>query len=110
VAYEGGQHLVGVYGAENNERLTARLQAANRHPRMGQIYARYLAAWQRAGGDLFCHFSSVSRWSKWGSWGLLEYSDDRLADAPKFLATTRWARQLGQPVLDFGSAAPGGGP
>jgi hypothetical protein len=98
VAYEGGQHLVGVGGSENNTTLTALLQAANAHPRMGGIYEKYLDAWVREGGDLFCSFSSVSRWSKWGSWGLMQYYDDDPAKSPKFAATMRWARKLGQPV------------
>lgn len=98
VAYEGGQHLVGVGGGENNETLTALLQAANRHPRMAKIYEKYYQAWEDNGGDLFCYFSSVSRWSKWGSWGILEYFDDDPEKSPKFVSTMAWARKLGQPV------------
>jgi hypothetical protein len=90
LAYEGGQHLVGVRGGENNQKLTALFAAANRSERMGTIYTEYLTAWQQAGGDLFCHFSSVSPWSKWGSWGLLEYYDEDEAQSPKFMAVMRW--------------------
>jgi hypothetical protein len=97
-AYEGGQHMVGVAGGENNEALTALFFKANAHPRMGEIYDQYYEAWTRAGGDLFCYFSSVGRWSKWGSWGILQHYDDDPAAAPKFLATMRWARQRGQKV------------
>jgi hypothetical protein len=96
VAYEGGQHMVGILGAENNEQLTKLLLAANAAPRLGSIYDRYFAAWQRAGGDLFCYFSSVSSWSKWGSWGLLQFLDDDRKASPKWKATMRWARKLGQ--------------
>ncbi len=99
IAYEAGQHLVGVGGAENNEKLTQLLLAANRHPRMGEIYRKYYDAWEAIGGDLLCHFSSVSRWSKWGSWGLLEYFDEDESASPKFLATLRWAHRLGQRVV-----------
>ncbi|MCZ7600602.1 MAG: hypothetical protein M5U09_26715 [Gammaproteobacteria bacterium] len=67
VAYEGGQHLVGVAGGENNDALTKLLQAANRHPRMEGIYQRYFDGWRAAGGGLFCYFSSVGSWSKWGA-------------------------------------------
>ena len=35
MAYEGGQHMVGVIGGENNEAMTRLFQEANRHPRMG---------------------------------------------------------------------------
>lgn len=96
VCYEAGQHLVGVQGAESNEALTRLLHAANSHPRMRDIYRRYYAAWEAAGGDLLCHFSSVSRWSKWGSWGLLQFDDDDPRQSPKFEATIEWARQRGQ--------------
>jgi hypothetical protein len=98
VAYEGGQHMVGVGGAENNEDLTQLLHAANAHPRMGKIYDEYLAAWTKEGGDLFCNFSSVGRWSKWGSWGVLQYHDDNPAQSPKFMALLRWAKARGQAV------------
>jgi len=72
LAYEGGQHLAGHGGAENNEALTKLFHAANRHPRMKQLYLRDYANWNEAGGDLFAVFSSVGRYSKWGSWGQLE--------------------------------------
>lgn len=98
VAYEAGQHLVGIGGAENHEPLTRLLHAANAHPRMGDLYTRYFAGWERTGGDLLCHFSSVGAWSKWGSWGLLQYADDEPRQSPKFMAAMRWARKLGQPV------------
>ena len=76
IAYEGGQHLVGVGGGENNERMTELFLAANRHPRMGDLYRRYYDAWRRIANDLFCTFSSIGGWSKWGSWGLAEWFDD----------------------------------
>ena len=98
VAYEGGQHMVGVTGGENNERVTALFHAANAHERMGGIYRKYLGAWTQAGGDLFCYFSSVGAWSKWGSWGVMQYYDDDPAKSPKFMAILRWAKSCGQPV------------
>ncbi len=98
VAYEAGQHLVGVAGAENDDALTALFSAANRHPRMGALYARYLEGWKAAGGDLLCHFSSVARTGKWGYWGLLEYFDDEPSKSPKLVALLSWARGLGQAV------------
>ncbi len=96
VAYEAGQHLVGIHGAENNERLTELFMAANAHPRMGDIYRRYLNAWVQVGGDLLCHFSSIARWSKWGCWGLLQFYDEDSQTAPKFQAVADWAKQLRQ--------------
>lgn len=98
VAYEGGQHMVGIQGAENNEKLTKLLHAANGHPRLEKLYDEYLAAWKEEDGDLFCYFSSVSEWSKWGSWGLLQYYDDDPARSPKAKAVFRWARSQGQVI------------
>jgi hypothetical protein len=90
--------MVGVAGGENNEQMTTLLHRANAHPRMGKIYDRYYAAWTKAGGDLFCYFSSVGRWSKWGSWGILQYYDEDPSKSPKFMSTLRWAKSRGQPV------------
>lgn len=98
VAYEGGQHMVGVGSVTNNATIAQLFHAANRHPRMGEIYAKYFDAWTAQGGDLFCYFASTSSWSKWGSWGILEWFDDDPGKSPKFMATMRWAKQCGQPV------------
>ena len=89
VAYEGGQHLVGTRGAENNEALTERLIAANRSPRMGAAYARHLEIWAENGGGLYAVFSSVTAPSKWGSWGLLEAENQSPAEAPKWQAVEK---------------------
>jgi len=99
-AYEGGQHLVGVQGGENNDAMTKLFHEANRHPRMGAIYRKYYDAWKESGGDLFCVFASVGNWTKWGSWGLAEYYDERPADVPKYQETLAWAKVQGQPVVD----------
>jgi hypothetical protein len=93
LAYEGGQHMVGVAGGENNAQMTRLFQEANSHPRMGQIYDQYYQAWTDTGGDLFCYFSSVGRWSKWGSWGILQFYDDDPEKSPKFMSTMRWGRR-----------------
>lgn len=96
VCYEAGQHLVGIYGAENNEHLTELLHKANRDPRMGEAYTEYYRAWEQVGGGLLCNFSSVGVWSKWGSWGLAETMDQKPDSIPKFKATLDWAQSLGQ--------------
>ena len=50
IAYEGGQHMVGVAGGENNETMTALFHAANAHERMGELYDAYYQAWAETGG------------------------------------------------------------
>ena len=98
IAYEGGQHMVGVGGAEDNQAMTDLFHRANSHPRMGAIYRKYFDAWRSAGGDLFCHFSSVGNWSKWGSWGVTRYYDDDPRETPKLMAIMDWAKSCGQNV------------
>jgi hypothetical protein len=93
IAYEAGQHLVGVAGGENNEAMTKLFLAANRHRRMGGIYTKYLDAWKQSGGDLMAIFSSTGRWSKWGSWGLTEFMEETEQDQPKLKAVMEWNRK-----------------
>ncbi|MCS7090175.1 MAG: hypothetical protein RMN51_03885 [Verrucomicrobiota bacterium] len=105
IAYEAGQHLVGIQGAENHETLTRLLIAANRHPIMGELYQVYLNAWlQVAGGDLCCLFSSVTAPSKWGSWGLLEGATQ--TSSPKYDAVLAWNHANLRPVSDRARRGP----
>jgi hypothetical protein len=91
LAYEGGQHLSGHGGVENNDAITAKFLAANRDPRMHDIYLSYLEGWKNAGGGLFFHFNSVETYSKWGSWGALETLGGDWAAAPKYSALVEFA-------------------
>jgi hypothetical protein len=86
VAYEGGQHLVGHGGAENNKQLEELFHAANRHLRMKQLYLEYLSGWKQNSGTMMAIFSSMGRYSKWGSWGLMEYHGQPVTEAPKYQA------------------------
>ncbi len=98
VAYEAGQHLVGVAGAENNDKLTQLFLQANQDKRMGEVYVQYLDAWQAIGGDLICLFNSTEKWSRHGSWGLLQDYNEPAIASPKFKAVMDWAKAQGQPV------------
>lgn len=95
VAYEGGQHLAGYGGAENNEALNALFMAANRSLRMTEIYLQYLNAWQDLGGGLFMAFNDAAQPSAFGSWGALEYINQDPSQAPKYLALTQFIDELG---------------
>ena len=86
IAYEGGQHLVGHGGAENNKTMEQLFHTANRHPRMKQLYLEYLAGWKENGGTMMAIFSSTGRFSKWGSWGIMEYHGQPTTEAPKYQA------------------------
>ena len=76
-AYEGGQHLTPPGGVDDPAWLRL-IVAANRDPRMGRAYARHLADWRAAGGQLFVWFNHMAVPSQAGAWGLKEsqFSDD----------------------------------
>ncbi len=82
LAYEGGQHLAGHGGVQNNQTITDLFIEANRDPRMGELYKEYFANWYQQGGGLFMNFSDVGIPSKWGSWGSLESIDQD--SSPKY--------------------------
>ncbi|WP_449420759.1 cellulose-binding protein [Phormidium nigroviride] len=73
VAYEGGQHIVGIQGNENNEKLTNFFIELNRRPEMYELYTKLLENWKEAGGTLFMQYLDIGLPSRWGSWGALEY-------------------------------------
>ncbi len=88
VAYEGGQHLVGVGGVENDQELTDFLLELNRRPEMQDLYTKLLDGWKQSGGTLFNHFVDVATSSKWGSWGALESVAQ--STSPKYAALTNF--------------------
>tara|TARA_R110000851_G_scaffold229758_6_gene382495 strand:+ start:1 stop:1467 length:1467 start_codon:yes stop_codon:yes gene_type:complete len=81
IAYEGGQHLVGVGIHVNNDVLTSSLIAVNKDSSMEGIYSEYLDLWRENGGKLFVHFLDCESYSRWGSWGAREYQGQ--SNAPK---------------------------
>ena len=90
LGYEGGQHLVGVGLVVNNEAVTELFVSANRDPRMGQLYRRYLDDWQTAGGALLMHFSDIATPGRYGSWGALERVQE--SRSPKYDALKAYQR------------------
>jgi hypothetical protein len=94
IAYEAGQHLAGHGGAENNDQLTQRFHAANRHRAMRDLYRQYLFDWNHVGGGLCCIFASMGNYSKWGAWGLLEHGEQDLQTAPKYVAVREYLDAL----------------
>lgn len=104
ITYEAGQHLTPLSGpgtschdwSENPAcppyRAIQNLYiAANRDPRMGELYDDYLAAWRQAGGRLFIHYSAVFLPSgQYGSWGAKEAVTQPDATAYKQQALLRF--------------------
>ncbi len=87
LAYEGGQHLVGYKGVQDNNTIMNLFIAANRDPRMGILYQDYLAKWNQLGGGLFMNFNDISNPARSGSWGTLEnlgYTPNANITNPKY--------------------------
>ncbi|MFO1493401.1 MAG: hypothetical protein U1F26_01930 [Lysobacterales bacterium] len=89
ISYEGGQHLdVTVNG--NATGIRDLMLAANRDPRMGSAYARYLDGWRNLGGQMLMLYASHSSSS---GFGMLEYELQPLSDQPKLAAVHQWIEQ-----------------
>ena len=88
LAYEGGQHLVGIGNVQNDVRVTNLFVTANRDPRMGDLYTSMLGNWRDAGGGLFMHYASMGQFGKYGSWGALENMGQ--LSSPKYDALIRF--------------------
>jgi hypothetical protein len=105
VAYEGGQHLVDWDTRQVDQAPNPLLYAANRDPRMGELYLEYLREWDKAGGKVFVLFSAPRIYSWYGSWGLKEHISQSRNEAPKFdaaltyLTETRKTRALAKQQL-----------
>jgi hypothetical protein len=87
--YEGGQHLLAPEPWNDTAQMRAMTEtaiAANRDPRMADLYLEYMRQWDALGGGMLMHFSSVGLPSRWGMWGALEYQDQPLTQAPKYRA------------------------
>ena len=93
VAYEGGQHLVGVNQWVDDPSLEALFHAVNRDPRMAELYEQMYAAWKQAGGGVFLNYSGPGKYSKWGSWGMKEYLLQSMDKAPKYKASLKFIHQ-----------------
>ncbi len=94
VVYEGGNHVVGIKGVQNNQKLTDYFIELNRQPGFYDRYQEMLQAWSDPQGvrTLFMHFSDINRPSKWGSWGALEHlSQDH---SPKYDALMDFLDQI----------------
>jgi hypothetical protein len=99
LAYEGGQGLVDWATRKPEQHPNPLFFAANRDPRMGQLYTEFLNGWQQAGGGLMMLFSAPRICQWYGCWGLKEHIRQPREQAPKYAA-----------VLDFIAAHPPAAP
>jgi Ca2+-binding RTX toxin-like protein len=71
--YESGAHLISsMYDAATNAALTAFFAQLQNDPRMGELYAKNIAAYEAVGGTLFNQFNDVGTASNYGYWGALD--------------------------------------
>ncbi len=86
LAYEGGSHLTSYqFSADQQAQMHDLFLAVNQSPRMRDLYKAYLDQWQQSGGILFNQFVDVNASTKWGYWGALEYQNQDINTAPKYL-------------------------
>jgi len=90
ICYEGGQHLVGTLGNENNDVLTDKILTANRSSEMGTLYTEYLTLLQSKGVSHFNNFSYIGEYNKWGSWGTFEHLFQASDESSKFQILNTW--------------------
>lgn len=81
ITYEGGQGLAG-----EDKFYQPLYYAAQQDPRMYTAYQKLFQGFRDLGGELFMHYSYVSRDTRYGSWGTLKYQDQPISDAPKYQA------------------------
>ncbi len=99
VGYEGGQSMnaskvkcAGMSSAACNELVLGnaafieKIRAANRHPRMKEIYLELYALWASGDRGVLAPYLYVYYPRTCCNWGALEYAGQPLADAPKYQA------------------------
>ena len=95
IAYEAGLDLQ-ARGTSllEDPALNALFDAANRDPRSGKLYDRFLQGWNDVtGGQLMVHFIDCEAYSVYGRYGTLEYLDQPRSQATKFDSLMRWIEQ-----------------
>lgn len=74
VVYEGGSHVVGRGGVQNNELITDFFIELHRREEFYDLYTQLLESWEDPNGirTLYMNFLDIGTPSRWGSWGTLE--------------------------------------
>jgi hypothetical protein len=103
IAYEGGQGLVDWATREPTQHPNPLFFAANRDPRMGELYTQLLEGWKAAGGELFMAFSSPRTCQWFGCWGLKEHIRQPRETAYKYNAVLNFIDAHRDWVLEAGS-------
>ncbi len=91
IAYEGGQGLVDWAAKDYTQHPNPLFFAANRDPRMGDLYVDMYQQWRALGADLFVAFSAPRSCNWSGCWGLKEHIRQDKQDAPKLKASLKFS-------------------
>jgi hypothetical protein len=84
-AYEGGSgNSADYFAADKIDAMTQLFAAANRNPRMRDLYVEYYGIWTANGGDTLNQYNDIGLWKPWGMWGALEYVTQDPMTAPKY--------------------------
>jgi hypothetical protein len=90
IAYEGGQGLVDWAAKDYEQHPNPLFFAANRDPRMGELYLDLYSQWQDLGAELFVAFSAPRSCNWHGCWGLKEHIRQDTDKAPKLAASLQF--------------------
>ena len=90
LGYEGGQGLVDWVTREPTQHPNPLFFAANRDPRMGQLYTEFLNGWQQSGAQLMMLFTAPRTCQWYGCWGLKEHIRQPTEQAPKYNAVMNY--------------------
>lgn len=99
-AYEGGQHLTVNYGdttltTSTLDSLYDLIATANRDPRMGDLYSKFLTEWKKRGGKQFMLFTSPQTFNRYGFFGIKEWINQPRVEAPKYNAAMSFQEDTG---------------
>ncbi|MEK7412418.1 MAG: hypothetical protein AAB263_03750, partial [Planctomycetota bacterium] len=97
VAYEGGPSLYTDYmdgGDDRDDGVTNFTVALNRRSEFAEIYRIQLNMARAKGLDCHSMFVDVGAWGKYGQWGHLEYQDQPLNTAVKWMAVNDWGTDM----------------
>jgi hypothetical protein len=95
ITYEAGQ---GLNTRNPNNPFNSIFYQAQYDPRMYDMYIQIMTALKQSGGDLFMHFTYLSRYDQWGYWGAREWIDQTEEDSPKLQALLDFNRHFNQSV------------
>ncbi len=90
--YEGGSgNTANYFPAAKVDAMKQLLIAANRNPRMRDLYLEYYGLWTANGGEAFNQYNDIGIWKPWGMWGALESTIQDPVTSPKYRGLVEFA-------------------